>query len=137
MAQSGVILTATRTSGDSLTPGNSAAFTVNPGTATQLVFTTQPGGGTAGNVWSQQPVVTVEDAYGNTKTSGTGSSASITLAIGTNPGGGTLSGTKTMSATNGVATFSGLSINNAGTGYTLTATSSGLTTATSGTFNIN
>jgi len=37
---------------------------------------------------------------------------------------------------NGVATFSNLSINKAGTGYTLSATSSGLTGATSNAFNI-
>lgn len=42
----------------------------------------------------------------------------------------------TVSAVNGLATFDGLSINNAGTGYTLSATASGLTTATSSAFNI-
>ena len=78
--------------------------------------------------------VTVQDAYGNTITS---SNASIAVAIGTNPGGGTLSGTKTVAAVNGVATFSTLSIDKAGTGYTLTAASSGLTGATSGAFNIS
>ena len=36
-------------------------------------------------------------------------------------GGGTLSGTTTVAAVGGVATFSNLSINKAGTGYTLTA----------------
>ena len=41
------------------------------------------------------------------------------MAIGTNPGGGTLSGTTTVAAVAGVATFSNLSINKAGTGYTL------------------
>ncbi|MFD1808004.1 hypothetical protein ACFSHQ_07035 [Gemmobacter lanyuensis] len=46
----------------------------------------------------------------------------MTLAIGTNAGSGTLSGTKTVNAVNGVATFSGLSIDKAATGYTLTAT---------------
>ena len=133
-AQSGVILTATRTSGDSLTAGNSAAFTVNPGTATKVVFTTQPGGGTGGTAWTTQPTVTVEDANGNTVTS---SSASIQLAIATNPSSGTLTcTTNPQSATSGADTFAGCSINKTGTGFTLTATSSGLTSATSGTFNI-
>src|SRR4029079_7082665 len=66
----------------------------------------------------------------------TNSSASVTLAIGTNPASGTLSGTKTVAAVNGVATFSDLSIDKAGTGYTLTAASTGLTGDTSSSFNI-
>ena len=79
--------------------------------------------------------VSIEDSGNNVQTSATNT---ITLAIGTNPGGGTLSGGATVTATaiNGVATFTGLSINKPGTGYTLTAAASGLTTATSGTFNI-
>jgi len=60
----------------------------------------------------------------------------VTIAIKTNPGAGTLSGTLTVAAASGVATFTDLSINNIGTGYTLTATSGGLTSATSSTFNI-
>ncbi len=59
------------------------------------------------------------------------SSASIALAIGNNPGSGTLSGTTTVAASLGFAEFTGLSINNAGTGYTLTATSTGFSTSSS------
>ena len=58
------------------------------------------------------------------------------MAIGTNPGGGTLSGTTTVAAVSGVATFAGLSIDKSGTGYTLTASDGALTGATSTTFNI-
>src|SRR6185503_10505047 len=76
----------------------------------------------------------VQDAFGNTVTSST---ASITVAIGTNPGGGTLSGSATVAASSGVATFSTLSIDKSGTGYTLAATSGSLTSATSASFNIN
>ena len=46
----------------------------------------------------------------------------MTLSLGNNPGGGTLSGTLTVAAVNGVATFNNLSINAAGSGYTLVAT---------------
>jgi hypothetical protein len=60
----------------------------------------------------------------------------ITIAIGVNPGGGTLSGTTTRVASGGVAEFPGLSINKVGTGYTLTASASGLTLAESSAFNI-
>ncbi len=117
-----------------LTSATSSAFNITVGSAAQLAFTTQPGGGTAGTAWTTQPVVTVEDAGGNTVTS---SSASITLAIGTNPGGGTLTcTTNPNSASSGVDTFAGCYINLGGTGYTLTATSSGLSTATSTAFNV-
>jgi hypothetical protein len=75
--------------------------------------------------------VEILDQFGARVTTGTNS---ITLAIGTNPGGGTLSGTKTRSAVSGVATFAGLSINKVGSGYTLAATSSGLTGASSTAF---
>src|SRR2546429_9986268 len=50
--------------------------------------------------------VTAHDANGNTATGFTGN---VTLAIGTNPGGGALSGTATHAASGGVATFAGLS----------------------------
>src|SRR5262249_49472392 len=60
----------------------------------------------------------------------------VTVALGNNPGSGTLSGTTTVTVSGGVATFSNLSINNAGTGYTLTATSGSLTGATSASFNV-
>jgi hypothetical protein len=105
------------------------------GAAAQLAFTTQPGGGTAGTAWSTQPVVTVQDAGGNTVTS---SSASITLAIGTNPGSGVLTctGGLSKSASSGVATFAGCAISLGGTGYTLTASATSLTGATSSTFNV-
>jgi len=97
------------------------SISISVGTATQLVFTTQPGGGTAGTAWATQPAVTLEDAGGNVVTS---TAQSVTLAIQNNPGGGTLSGTATaaVNTSTGVATFSGLSINKAGNGYTLTAT---------------
>ena len=71
-------------------------------------------------------------------TSGANSNATVTLAIGTNPAAGTLTCTSglTRTAVAGVATFSGCRINNAGFGYTLTATATGLTGATSTAFTV-
>ena len=63
-------------------------------------------------------------------------SDSVSLSISTNPGGGNLGGTASVSAVNGVATFSDLSINAAGDGYTLDASVIGLTNVTSDPFNI-
>jgi hypothetical protein len=73
---------------------------------------------------------------GHTLTSFTGS---VTIAIGHNGGTllpGTLSGTKTVVAVNGVATFSDLSIDQLGNRYTLTVSGPGLTSAESEPFNI-
>ena len=52
----------------------------------------------------------------------TGSTAAVTVAIGSNPGSGSLAGTATVYARGGVASFSNLSIDKPGIGYTLTAT---------------
>jgi len=100
-------------------------------TAANLAFTTQPASTAAGATFGA--VVTARDAQGNTAATFTGT---VTVAIGTNPGGGTLSGTKSVAAAAGVATFSGLSIDKAATGYTLTATAGGLGSAVSSPFNI-
>jgi hypothetical protein len=116
-----------------LAGATSASFNVTPAAASRLAFTTQPGGGTAGAAWAQQPVVTVQDAFGNTVTTST---VGVTLALGANPAGGALAGTSTLSAVGGVVSFSGLSMLRAGAGYTLTATRSGLTSATSAPFAI-
>src|SRR5207247_9514230 len=61
-------------------------------------------------------------------------SATLLRSLGSNPGGSTLSGTTTVAAVNGVATFVDLSLNKTSTGYWLTATC--LNTATSSSFNI-
>ncbi len=116
----------------SLTAATSSAFTIY-GPATQLVFGTQPSTTAAGAPISPVVTVLVKDSLGNTVTS---SSASVSLVIQSNPASGTLSGVTTVNAVNGVATFSSLTINNAGNGYTLTASSSGLTSALSNAFNI-
>jgi subtilisin-like proprotein convertase family protein len=60
----------------------------------------------------------------------------VTIAIGTNPSDGALSGTLTVNTVNGVATFTGLSIDIWGNGYTLAATSPSLTQGVSATFNV-
>ena len=98
------------------------------GPAAQSTFSRQPGGGPAGTAWDQQPQVTLQDAGGNTVTR---TAQDVTLAIQNNPGGGTLSGTTTvaLNTATGVATFSGLSVEKAGAGYTLTATGNTLNTA--------
>ena len=118
-----------------MTAVTSGNIVFSAGAAAKLAFTTQPGGGTGGTAWTTQPVVTVQDANGNTVTTDT---STVTVAIANNAGGGTLSGTLTKAAVAGVANFSGngLNIDKIGTGYTLTATDGSLTSATSSGFNI-
>src|SRR5438874_8828238 len=106
---------------------------VSAAAANRLAFGQQPSNTVAGTSISPAVTINVQDSFGNTVTSST---ASVTLAIGTNPSGGTLSGTLTVTAVNGVGAFSNLSINRAGVGYTFAASSTGLTGATSSTFNI-
>ncbi|MBS4028933.1 MAG: T9SS type A sorting domain-containing protein, partial [Ignavibacteriales bacterium] len=122
-------------SSGTFTPAVSNLFNVNVGPAAKLSFTTQPGDGAGGSNLSTQPAVSVQDLGGNTVTS---SSHSITLAIGNNPSGGTLSvESNPLNASSGVASYSGVQINKAGIGYTLTAsTTGGVTGATSDSFDI-
>src|SRR6266699_5271790 len=101
--------------------------------ATKLAFTVQPGAAAAGTAIAPALQVAIQDASGNTVTR---AMTSVTVALGANPSGASLFGTVTVAAVNGVATFSTLSVNDVGTGYTLTASASGLTGATSASFNI-
>ena len=124
-----------------ITGATSSAFNITPGTATHLAFNVQPANAVAGVAISPSVTVQVLDASNNVVT--TDSSTKVTLAIGTNPGSGTLSGTLQQTAASGTATFAGLSINKTGTGYTLAAsdtTGTGgihpLTGGTSSTFTI-
>ncbi|MDI3213055.1 hypothetical protein [Arthrobacter sp. AL12] len=123
--------TLTATSG-TLTAAVSASFTITGGTATKLAVTTSPSGSTGGVSFPTQPVVTIQDAGGNT----TSSTASVTLSITGSPSGAVLSCTANpKNAVSGVATFAGCNIDKPGT-YTLTATSGSLTAAVSTSFTI-
>ena len=110
----------------------SAQVTVTPGAAARLVFRTQPGNAAAGATIAPV-VVEVQDALGNRVA---GSTASVSVALGANPGGGALGGTLTVSAVDGIATLSTLTVDRSGEGYTLTAAATGLTGGTSTPFNI-
>jgi hypothetical protein len=55
----------------------------------------------------------------------------ITVALGANPGGGTLTGAGTyVTGSDGTVTITGLSINGVGSGYTIVATAGGRTVST-------
>ena len=103
---------------------------VTPGPAAELAVTAQPPGSTtAGSSFGLS--VSVEDAFGNLATTYSGS---VTVALATAPSGGLLSGTTTMTISQGVAAFTGLALDAAGTAYTLEATGQGLTSTTTNAF---
>lgn len=97
------------------------------------MFFTQPSTVAAGAVITPAVQVEVQDAAGNRVT---GATNSISVAINNNPSGGALTGTTTVNAVAGLATFSSLKIDKAGNGYTLFAFASGLNTGTSAAFNV-
>ena len=94
----------------------SAPITVTAGTAADLRFGQQPADTAPGAVIAPPVTVKIVDAFGNAVAT---AHNSVTLALGANPGGGSLNGTVTVAAVNGVATFTNLSIDKAGSGYTL------------------
>jgi hypothetical protein len=108
-----------------LTAATSQTFQVTPGPATQLVVSTEPVGSVAAGT-SFGFVVSAEDLFGNVATSFNGS---VAVSINSGPGGATLSGTTTATASNGVADISGLVLDEAGT-YTLKVSGTGLSSAT-------
>lgn len=99
---------------------------------TKLVTTASPGSGTTDGTLGNF-VVTVLDAANNVATSFTGS---VGVALNGGTAGALLSWSTSVSAVAGVATFSGLKINKVGTGYSLTASSKDLASATSGAFDV-
>jgi hypothetical protein len=99
-----------------------------------LAFRQNPDDSAAGGTIAPPVTVVAENTDGSTKTDETGS---ITLSLNKVQGKGKLSGTVTEPLVNGVATFSDLSVNLAGT-YSLSATESGSATISPTTsFNFN
>ena len=113
----------------------SAGFDVTAAAASHLVFTVEPSSTTAGANLAPALQVTAKDGSGNVVTGFTGN-VTLTITAGTGTGDATLSGTTTKAAVAGVATFSDLSIDRSGTGYTLSSTGAGLTGSTSAAFDI-
>jgi hypothetical protein len=112
----------------------SASVTVNPAAADHLLFLQQPTNTAAGQTITPTVTVAVVDPFGDVVTSD--NSDTVGLSIGTNPSGVSLSGIRTVTASGGLATFSDLSIDMTGDGYTLHATTTGLTDADSAAFSI-
>ena len=90
----------------------SETITVLPRSTNQMVIATQPpNNAIAGETFSNDLVIHLQDIFGNLVT--TDNSTEVTVAV--NNGSGTLSGTLTKTAINGVVTFDDLSVDVANT----------------------
>ena len=114
----------------SLTSATSSSFTVSAAAASKLVYGQQPSNVTAGVADSPSITVEVEDQFGNIVTT---DSSSVTLSVASGPG--SASGTLTVAASDGVATFSNVKFDTAGN-YTLAASDGSLGGVTSNSFSI-
>lgn len=126
--------TLTATASGSGISGNPVTFsaTAVPGAAAALQFSVQPTTTVVNQPIAPAVQVAIVDAFGNLVSSATNA---VTVSLGS-AGAATLSGTLTVNATSGFAIFPDLSVDQAATGYTLSAVASGLTGNTSGTFDI-
>ncbi len=114
-----------------LSTSRSFSLTVNPAAASHLLFVQQPLGAVAGTIFSPAITVQLKDAFENNVHSA-GDTVLVVLTSGT----GVLTGTTTrLTSAAGVATFDDLSINSTGS-KNITASRSGVTSATSAAFTI-
>jgi hypothetical protein len=98
--------------------------------ARAVAITTQPTGAASGSALGTQPVIRIVDSSGTTVTSNVNVVASIASGI------GTLSGTTTVAASNGIATFTDLVVTGTAGTFTLTFTATSLSAATSNSLTI-
>lgn len=108
----------TTSGGTSSGDAEQAGGTVDP--SPRLAISDQPATVDAGRYF--QLTVVAEDANGDVET---GFDGTITLALADDPGGASLGGTLTMPVIDGLATFYGMTLDVAGSGYTIQAAAAG------------
>ncbi|HEV8510278.1 MAG TPA: hypothetical protein VGQ48_07475 [Gemmatimonadales bacterium] len=97
-----------------------------------LSFFVQPNTANVGQTISPPVEVLARDSLGGIATEFNGT---ITIALGSNSTGASLSGTTSVRAVNSIASFGNLALNKAGT-YTLQASATGAANATSTAFSV-
>jgi hypothetical protein len=105
--------------------------TVGGTTSGVLAFLVQPSGASVGSPISPEVKIEALDTLGNVLTGFTGT---VRVALGSNPPGGTLSGTTSVAALSGVAFFDTLVIGKVGSGYTIVASAPGFGSVASAPF---
>ena len=118
--------------GGGLAQATSSSITVSPAAASKLVIVSQPTTATAGSAFSPALVVYEVNADGHLETGDSSTTVSVALASGSGP----LQGTTQVTVSQGVATFSNLIDDNAGT-ITLTFTAGAVTSAASAAITVN
>src|SRR5206468_8669550 len=110
-----------------LASSTSSSIAVSPAAANKLTILSQPSAtATAGVAFGQQPVLRIEDQFGNLRTSDNTTVVSANRSAGS----GILQGTTNRTALNGLVTFSDLA-HNVATNITLQFTSGTLASTTS------
>ncbi len=134
-AAAGYTLVASGNPGDpTISPWYTDPFDVVPGPATQLGLTSPQSSYQDIRVGSQfRLVVAAEDQFGNLNP---GFDGDVSASLLDNPGGSTLGGMLTATANQGIATFSGLTLDKPGTGYTLKVSGVGLNPMITDTFDV-
>ena len=120
-------------SSGTLKSATTSSIPVVAAAATQLLVTTEPQDSVAAGSGFGL-VVTAEDGFGNIDTTFDGS---VTLALASDPAGDTLGGTLTVPVVAGLATFAGLTLDKAGPGIRLRASSGSLDDATSSSITVS
>ena len=124
-------ITGISTSADGSSGSNFGSLTEVPGVASELGIATQPSASAvAGQLFGQQPVIWIEDQFGNLRSSDT-----LTVTAARNAGSGTLLGTTNITAVGGIATFTNLA-HPLVSSITITFTSGSLASATSQTVSV-
>jgi hypothetical protein len=99
--------------------------------ASKIVITSGPANGRVGQPFSVS--AQVQDSLGTIVKDFSGT---LSAALGSNPPGASLGGATSATVSNGVATFTGLTVSKAGKGFTVVVSGGGLTSATSGSFDM-
>ncbi len=115
-----------RVSAPRLKPVVTSPFNVTPGPASQLRFVTPPPSSVIAGAGFGFMIQAV-DKYGNVAS---GFQGSVKVALAANPGKSTLGGVVSVTAQLGVASFTGLTLNNVGRGYVIKASAGALTVST-------
>jgi hypothetical protein len=102
-------------------------------TSGRLAFLVQPNNAVAGGPISPEVKIVALDTLGSVLSQFSGR---VFVTLASNPSGGSLRGTTSAAAASGLAIFDTLVINQAGSGYMLVASASGMASVTSAPFTV-